>query len=158
MLFVSSIASYRPHTLHLLCLCDCQTTNDLCLPFRVLTWLFVLGMRDKPWMVIHNTILWKPWCQRTSHPHCACAIALLVAPPTCRRAVPVCAFKKKRGDQNRGATKYNMDSGLEGGKTLPIFDEYGFVIPREDQDGLESRSHEYRCLFNDFCKARLLIK
>ena len=31
--------------------------------------------------------------------------------------------------------------------TLPDFDfdEYGFLIPRGDQDGLESRSHEYRC-------------
>lgn len=24
------------------------------------------------------------------------------------------------------------------------FDEYGFLIPREDQDNLESRSHQYR--------------
>ena len=30
--------------------------------------------------------------------------------------------------------------------TLPIFDEYGFLVPRGDQDGLESRSHEYRCV------------
>lgn len=27
---------------------------------------------------------------------------------------------------------------------LPEFDEYGFLIPRDDQDCLESRSHEYR--------------
>lgn len=24
------------------------------------------------------------------------------------------------------------------------FDEYGFLISREDQDGMESRSHDYR--------------
>ena len=41
-----------------------------------------------------------------------------------------------------------MNSNLEGDRTLPNFDEYGFAIPREDQDDLESRSHEYRYTVN----------
>lgn len=36
-----------------------------------------------------------------------------------------------------------MNSSFDGERTLTNFDEYGFLIPTEDQNGLESRSHDY---------------
>ena len=41
--------------------------------------------------------------------------------------------------------------------TLPTFDEYGFLVPREDQDGLESRSHDYRCFSVEFGSDLLIL-
>lgn len=64
-----------------------------------------------------------------------CACVDILAPPTTTIQV--------QGGVSTHSNKQMLETGEVSAGSMN-FDKYGFLISREDQDGLESRSHDYR--------------